>query len=84
MPLFRFFGRLTAIGRLLTFVGQLITQLGSSPSLTEIVREGERPGSDQPDIPQDSVTPTGGTDEEPEGDQDNDRSSNGDLFETTE
>lgn len=82
MNIFRILGRLRAIGILITQVGELITRLGSAPSLTEIIREGGPSESDQRDMSQDSLAPNGGKDEEPVTDESRVQTGQSDLFET--
>lgn len=83
MSLFTFLFRLRSIGIVLAKAGELLMRIGSSPSLTEIVREEERSDSDQTSMSQDSLDSTGVKDEEPAVDERRDETGQRDLFETS-
>lgn len=83
MSLFTILFRLRSIGVVLSKVGELLMRIGSSPSLTEIVKEETASGPGQQPITQDSSNSQGVENEKPDVDEGRDESPQGDLFETT-
>lgn len=83
MSFLTFLFRLRSIGIVLAKAGELLMRIGSSPSLTEIVRDERAVDPDRQEMSQDSLSPNGAKDEEPEADETGNQTEQGDLFETT-
>lgn len=82
MSFLTFLFRLRSIGIVLAKAGELLMRIGSSPSLTEIVRDERAADPDRQEMSQDSLSPQGAKDEEPEADGTGNQTEQGDLFET--